>query len=121
VKIQMKREEMLRRLKDGEDPLELSIEKWEDIVKHLESIGSLLDYDESLDDGAENCALCELYNESDEEHDSCYYCPVNMGGGGIYCHDSPFIVFHNARGHLNGMRWAARGELEFLRGLRKEE
>jgi len=42
----MLRKDMLRRLGEGEDPLELSIEKWKDII-------------EGKEDDTDNCALCK--------------------------------------------------------------
>jgi len=57
----MTRKEMIERLMKGEDPLDLSIEKWEDIVEHLKKISSFEEYDERLEKGQYNCALCELY------------------------------------------------------------
>jgi hypothetical protein len=54
----MNREEMLIKLKRGEDPLDLAIEKWEDIL-----------YNEGVDYQSENCALCAT-------HEDCDDCPL---------------------------------------------
>ena len=57
----MTREEMLKRLDAGEDPLDLSIEKWRDIVKHLNGIVKFGEYDWRIEKGRDNCALCETH------------------------------------------------------------
>jgi len=50
----MNENEMKERLAKGEDPLELSILKWEDIVYHG-----------GEDMGFQNCALCDVYYRHD--------------------------------------------------------
>ena len=62
----MTREEMLKRLEAGENPLEVSIAKWEDIragkgERH----------------GAENCGICEAY----AHHPDCKGCPLSEKSG----------------------------------------
>ncbi|OQX53962.1 MAG: hypothetical protein B5M53_06320 [Candidatus Cloacimonas sp. 4484_209] len=76
----MTRKEMIERLMKGEDPLDLGIEKWRDIVEHLKKISSFEEYDERLEKGQYNCALCELYLK-----DKCIECPVTVFGvhGGL--------------------------------------
>jgi len=111
----MNREEMLRRLKAGEDPLDLSIEKWEDIVNHLKSIRRASDFDESLEAQGDNCALCEV-------HEGCRSCPVCKRTGRENCSGTPYWEFRLAwrRYDLRAMRIAAERELEFLISLKKQ-
>jgi len=119
----MKRDEMLRRLKDGEDPLELSIEKWEDIVENLESIEDVVDFNTDLETGNANCALCEMFDVID-----CEGCPVAESGSDG-CENTPYSLFRDSiedafgdgDSTLEDVVECARRELEFLRGLRKEE
>jgi len=63
----MTRDEMLKRLKAGEDPLELSIQKWRDIVEG-----------KGEDLGINNCALCEKF----ENCQACFnYCGMDCLSG----------------------------------------
>ena len=109
----MTREEMLKRLKAGEDPLDLSIEKWVDIVEHLNKISSLEEFDKEIEMGAHNCALCETYFDG-----SCAQCPVNEVSGKAECQGTPYEKFKIAE-DLEGMRKAAIAEVEFLKSLKK--
>lgn len=115
----MNREEMLRRLEDGEDALELSIEKWEDIVEHLSMIDDIKEYDKALEDGGDNCALCCLFRD---RVNVCVGCPVSAAGG-YKCNDTPYTKFDKAEREYDcgEMLKYALEELEFLKGLRKEE
>lgn len=102
----MNREEMLKRLKAGEDPLELSIQKWKDITNG-----------KGVDNGGENCALCEKYG--------CLKgCPVYEKTGVIQCGKTPYIQYHITkvlRVYDELVRSYALEELEFLESLRKKE
>ena len=112
----MKREKMLWMLRRAKkDPLDLSIEKWEDIVKHLKSIHRASDFDEELEAHGDNCALCEV-------HESCHSCPVYKRTGRENCSGTPYWEFRVAwrRYDLKAMRIAAERELEFLISLKKE-
>ena len=111
----MYREEMLRRLEDDEDPLELTIGKWEDLVKHLESIEDFDDYDMGLEAGERNCALCYVFDCG-----CCEGCPVTEAVP-TGCKDTYFINFARACDNedLEGMKMSAKLELGFLEGLRK--
>ena len=121
----MKREEMLERLERGEDPLELSIQKWRDIVEHLDHINSFDEYDDSLERGSLNCALCEV-------HSSCLDCPIatyvnhssEVSDGRKYglCRYTPYFEFLAAvaRQDLVAMRATAKKELRFLERLQTE-
>lgn len=55
----MKPSEMVQRLKDGEQPIDLSIQKWQDIV---DGTGGDL--------ASSNCALCDTY--------TCHECPLTV-------------------------------------------
>lgn len=122
----MNREEMLARLDRGEDPLDVSIQKWRDIVEHLEHISSFDQFDDSLERGSLNCALCEV-------HSSCLDCPIvthakchspNTADGRKYglCRYTPYyeFFFAVARQDLAAMRTAAKKELQFLEQLKAE-
>jgi len=98
----MDREEMLKRLKKGEDPLELSIEKWQDIVDG-----------KGGDDGPKNCALCEVYVW-------CHGCPVSEKTGSSSCDDTPYNQYSHAshgtpKEHLKTL---AKKEVKFLKSLK---
>jgi exonuclease VII small subunit len=106
----MECEEMENRLEKGEDPLELSIEKWRDIVD-----GKGKCY------GPSNCALCHVYGiiESDE---ACSECPVSKVGHPV-CVKTPYEDYEDAFTHKNekNMQKYARQELAFLISLRSNE
>ena len=91
----MNRKEMLARLKKGEDPLELSIEKWQDIVD-----GKGSDY------GHLDCALCETHE--------CSECPIGD------CVGTPYDAYWQATSTKQRKK-AAKAELEFLKSLRPKE
>jgi len=96
----LNRKDMLARLKKGEDPLELSIEKWQDIVD-----GKGRDY------GSDNCALCEIYH--------CSLCPVKRKA--IFgCQGTPYPDYENATTTKQRKKFA-KLELEFLKSLRPKE
>jgi len=105
----MTREEMLARLERGEDPLHLSIDKWYDLFCHLISINSISDYDPSLQDDANNCALCEV-------HKGCRGCPIARYMNGRHCLGTPFYDYQLAYSYRNlyEMRAAALAEIHFL-------
>ena len=113
----MRREEMLKRLGAGEDPLELSIEKWYDIREHLQRINSFEEYDDTLERGSLNCALCIFFR-------SCLECPVVTKNGKrleyVRCKGTPYSAFRIAVScqDLDAMRKAADKEIEFLESLR---
>jgi len=98
------RSEMLRRLQAGEDALEISIQKWQDIVD-----------EKGIDEQADNCALCE------QEHGGvCGGCPVKQKTGKTDCRNSPYTKYCFAIKEFGKLRWAKK-ELEFLKSLRKKE
>ena len=103
----MDRKEMLARLEKGENPLELAIEKWQDIV---EGKGEDLKTD--------NCALCELHNEGKSDSDDCINCPIYQVTGHRYCYNTPYYLYINSFGEKMLLK-RAKEELEFLKSLRK--
>ena len=109
--------EMIRRLEAGEDPLDLSIEKWEDIVKHLNKIHNFSDYNEMLEAGILNCALCERFFCF-----RCEDCPIETATGQPYCYGTPYVLFRKAQENRNleAMRKEAIAELEFLKSLKQK-
>jgi len=100
----LNRFEMLRRLQAGEDALELSIQKWQDIVNGKGDDAAYL-----------NCALCKR-----EHGEVCGGCPVKQKTGKTDCRNSPYIGYCRAEKKLVKLRWAKK-ELEFLKSLRKKE
>jgi len=113
----MYRSEMLYRLAIGEDPLELSIQKWQDIVDCLDRITDMSEFDQKLQNGSLNCALCERCNLDELFCDQCII--------GIYtdqwdCRGTPFNDARMSLGSsdIERARIACRSELEFLKSLR---
>ncbi len=115
----MKQREMLRRLKAGENPLELSIQKWQDIVNG-----------KGKDDAELNCALCEVYrNHIEPFTKQCLGCPIFKRTKKKYCGKTPYdSLFTNAERNLEyqprnksfkvAYLVAAQAELDFLFSLR---
>ena len=104
----MDREEMLIRLKKGEEPLEIAIQKWQDIV---DGTGS--------NEDSYNCALCEVHLELE----GCQACPVGEKTGLDGCDGSPYTDYSTAcvkRANPQKLTKLAKEELEFLKSLRKE-
>ena len=95
----MNQEEVRQGLREGKDPLELSIQKWQDIVD-----------DKGKDEGRVNCALCLAYD------DDCTKCPANIKGD---CHaNTPYGKYYSAE-NKRWLKYWAKKELEFLKSLRK--
>ena len=114
----MTREEMLQRLNGQEDALTLSIEKWEDILGY-----------KGVSDGANNCALCEMYMDSGGIF--CAGCPIAQSTGYQLCHRTHYLKFviHHQKAHpkvkeygrVKGCRTCSkwiRAEIAFLKGLK---
>jgi len=112
----MNREEMLRRLRAGEDPLDLSIEKWKDIVVYLQKIQSAKEFDESLEEGMRNCALCETFRD-------CKGCPIFEETGTSDCKNTSYYDFQAAwdKNDLVGMLSAAKRMLELLEKIKMKK
>ena len=106
----MDRKEMLERLEKGEDALELSIKKWEDVVQGK---GRGL--------GASNCALCQIYLV-ERTTDFCKGCPVCEKTSYTNCVKTPYteyeLAYEQKRPDEELIEIAKR-ELEFLKSLRK--
>lgn len=116
----MKREEMLTRLENGESPLELSIEKWRDIIDGT-----------GKDLSDQNCALCE--KNSFPHKSNCDGCPVKEKTGENWCLGTPYIEYTNQMDNLEYKSLtaalkktikkealkAAKAEVAFLESLRK--
>ena len=104
----MNRTEMLRRLKNGEDPLEVAIQKWQDIV---DGKGEA--------DGYGNCALCEVNHDSIHACPNlCPKCPVSQAGYDN-CIGTPYCDYMKTERRTR--KRFAKKELEFLKSLRKKE
>jgi len=112
----MNREEMLRRLQAGEDPLDLSIEKWQNIVDCVNRIRKAREFPEELEQGCGNCALCEAYL-------GCVDCPIRQRTKSISCLGTPYYRFRMAwhDGAIWTMRLAAREMLWFLKRLKDRQ
>lgn len=110
----MTRNEMLKLLKDGEDPLEISIQKWEDIVRVAKDPDSNIQDIEMMDASANNCALCHIYYLN-----NCKGCSVHECTKLRYCRGTPYKHYFRELSDSNkaGVLKFAKAELEFLRGL----
>lgn len=104
--------EMVERVENGEDPLELSIEKWVDIVDCFENAETDSDCT-GLENSSSNCALCFT-------HPDCDNCPVYLFTGIIGCADTPYVKFISTYG-ISEKKRIAKKELEFLKLLRSYE
>ena len=105
----MKEKEMIERLDAGEDPLELSIEKWQDIV---DGTGKC--------DGIYNCALCEKYVKDFSPY--CKGCPVKEKTHKQFCQGTPYAKYSNEldkyKHDTTTLQTFAKEELAFLKSLR---
>ena len=100
----MDRKEMLARLEKGEDPLELAIQKWQDIVEG-----------KGIDHGGVNCALCKV-------HEDCEDCPVFEKTKEWNCLKTPYIDYRTAVEADKSeriLKAIAKREVAFLKSLRK--
>lgn len=108
--------EMRRRLNNGENPLDLSIEKWEGVA-----------FKGDVDSGGCNCSLCEVYFIY-----GCIDCPVRNKTGLKTCNNTPFRAWVNHHEALHndkedrtvidncGMcKSIAKRELEFLKSCKE--
>lgn len=83
----MTRKEMIKRLNEGEDLLDLSIEKWQDIVMG-----------KGRDEGPDNCALCYFHRELNPPQDkdkyfSCDRCVIFQDTCKVSCHGTPYARY----------------------------
>ena len=102
-----------------EQAIQLSIEKWEDIVNG-----------EGIDEGGFNCALCKQYFFFCVADDASK-CPIYELTGKVNCDGTPYEkwlnhqrklhpeAIHIKRVECNTCKRLAKKELEFLRSLLK--
>lgn len=88
-----------------------SIAKWEGIVAG-----------EEVDDGGDNCPLCQIFNASTDRRDpACNGCPVRERTGMPFCSGSPYADAVDAEedegADSDEYRVAAQAELDFLKSL----
>lgn len=97
--------------KRAEKALRASIRHWE---KNAAATSFL-----AVTTGPSYCALCNLYNVSDDAERDCRACPVQKATGELYCRKTPYAKVRYARkaGNLVAFKAAAQEEVEFLRGL----
>lgn len=93
--------------------LRASILKWEAIA-----------YSGAVDDGTEDCKLCDMYLQSSHLHDKCHSCPVHAYSGKILCQDTPYDDWVAHFGTVaprcvndDKQKKAAVSELQFLKQL----
>lgn len=97
---------MTERLAKGEDALELSIEKWQDIVDG-----------KGEDKSTSYCALCHVNVDCDNG------CPVWKKTGRLYCERSPheeYVAAVRAKVGKEKLVALAKKEVAFLKSLRKK-
>ena len=110
----MNHTEMVRRLDDGEDPFDVVIEKWQQIVdKDIKNDGS--------EDGdlSNNCAFCHLYFKS---RVCTLDCPIFAKTKVRGCNGTPFKIYEAAStcGKDGLMQDKAVEFLEWLKDLKSE-
>lgn len=71
TELMMNREELAGRLSKGEDPLDLTIEKWEQVVKAMDGG---ISYNELLEIGSFGVRVCGICITSDD----CSECPYHQ-------------------------------------------
>jgi hypothetical protein len=93
-----------------EGALELSIKKWETIVKlHEEGEGPF------IEGGVYTCALCQVYFSEE-----CTRCPVREKTGHPYCKDTPYQKYDITDLYdRDSLLQFAKEELEFLKSLKE--
>lgn len=119
----MTEQDVTDRLKAGEDPLELSIEKWNNIIYTLENNEIPNEFASS------NCALCHKYLY--QSLMLCKGCPVYLQTERVGCNGTPFEKYgltyldYNNRDpadnddiFIRPLLISAKEELEFLKSLR---
>ena len=101
------------------EALKGSIAKWEAIVAGT-----------GVDDGTDNCPLCQRFNHDNMVKDHCVGCPASKATGQAWCLGSPFAAWtqHQNRVHGSYTRHKAKlgcpecarsatAELDFLKSL----
>jgi len=104
----MRESEVRERLRNGEDPLKLAIEKWKRIV---DGTGEDLK--------GNNCALCIAYREKDL---CCTGCPVSQKVDSFGCDGTPYIEYLETKtadpNNTELIHKLAMEELAFLESLK---
>jgi hypothetical protein len=107
----MTAEEVEKRLADGEDPLDLSIEKYERLIEaNFEDIGAW-----HID--SRSCACCQKYNDP-----NCEGCPIAEITGRRICKGISYNDMKNAFVQTSRKRFFkyANKVFEELKGIRKK-
>jgi len=99
---------------EEDNPLKLSIQKWERVVELLEVNGHIID---SCGE-ADTCALCARHLRI-----GCNGCPVCTTTGQNFCHGTPYDCWNDAWlvDNFSMMLAAAKDMVKFLKSLEKEE
>ena len=94
-----------------------SIKKWEKIVDGT-----------GVDDGADNCALCDMFFDSAMDFEYCKGCPVSKSTGRRGCTETPYEDWLESQSHFGRFHHPHKAhndetvmcavlELEFLKSL----
>ena len=102
---------MLERLEAGDNPLELSIKKWEDILTEIEATREPLC---ESDMGTANCALCEIYRNRKPYIEMCKGCPILIKTGRKECDGTP-VKWSTST--VSKAKKRAKAEIKFLKLL----
>jgi len=117
----MRREQMRKGYNNGEDPLDLSIEKWQDIV---DGVG--------INEQASNCALCHDASIRNSNPIDCRGCPIyekkKIDGCGIREYEEFMATSVNCTTkdcglirHCKKCREAGKPMLKLLKELKKQK
>jgi len=118
----MDRHEMIKRLGMGENPIDVSIQKWEDGKRYVESDTFDFKVVSQMLKGGDNCALCFRYVD-DYWYNICSECPIYKRTGMTLCQNTPYISVVDAihSQDKSGLIKAIDDEIEFLKSLKKED
>jgi len=98
---------------DTDDPLALSIAKWEALAAIHDDLARSGQETPVLDGAGATCALCTAYHTLD----GCKGCPVAETVGRPHCEDTPYTAYH-WDGPVAGRLEAIRREIDFLKSLK---
>tara|TARA_B100000949_G_scaffold109970_1_gene97407 strand:- start:447 stop:824 length:378 start_codon:yes stop_codon:yes gene_type:complete len=125
----MTKEETIEQIRNGVDPIEVSINKWHDIRNFLlQCPGPKLDEEEinivmELEQGKDNCGLCTIYFKiADHSHRrDCPDCPISQKIGYGRCISTPYQFFtenlYRGRSSVKTLLINANNEIELLESL----
>jgi len=126
----MNRKEMIDLWARGIPPIDITIQKWNEILSFLKGLDTFDEKAHSeLDDyyqlGSANCALCEAYAVTvNRIEDTCQACPICKirGKHHVHCEDTPYESFIDAQNDeaLDRMIRGAEQELLFLEEIKTE-